>query len=328
MAKAAEEKAKAVTTVNSKKGEKFRRFLLDSKKTWQLYLFCVIPLAYLLIFNYYPMFGVQIAFKSYTASKGIWGSQWVGLKHFKTFFTSYQFSRTIINTLRISVYSLLTGFPLAIVFALMLNLVRNARIKKWIQTITYVPHFISTIVIVGIIFQLFNPVTGVYGYIYRIFNPGEYPVDLFTKADVFPHMYIWSGIWQQLGWSSIIYIAALAGVDPELHEAAEIDGANRWQRIWTIDLPAILPTASIMLILRFGSIMSVGYEKVYLMQNDLNLVKSEVISTYIYKVGLKSATTFSYGTAIGLFNSVINCTLLVLVNWIAGRFGEGGTSLW
>lgn len=308
---------------------KFKKFIVDSKKTWQLYIFILIPFVYLFIFAYYPMFGIQIAFKNYSAAKGIWGSDWVGMKHFITFFSSHQFKRVIVNTMRVSFYSIVTGFPLAIIFALFLNVIRNQRLKKFVQTVTYIPHFISVLVLVGILFQLFNPVTGVYGMVYRFFNEsGGYPKDLFAKAGTFPHMYVWSGIWQQLGWSSIIYIAALAAVSPELHEAAEIDGATRLQRVWHVDLPTILPTASIMLILRFGSIMSVGYEKVYLMQNDLNLIQSEVISTYIYKVGLSSATSFSYGTAIGLFNSIINCSMLIAVNYISKKINEGGTSLW
>lgn len=318
--------ASATNTVRHK--SRLSRFLLQSRKTWQLYLFFLIPFGYLCIFAYYPMFGVQIAFKNYSAAKGIWGSDWIGLFHFKTFLTSYQFGRVVINTLRISIYSLVTSFPLAIIFALFLNIIRNNRIKKLIQTISYIPHFISVIVMVGILFQLFNPVTGVYGNLYRLLGGQGNPPDIFTKANSFIHLYIWSGIWQNIGWSSIIYFAALSSVDPELHEAAEIDGALRIQRIWYIDLPAILPTAAIKLILRFGSIMSVGYQKVYLMQNNINLVQSEVISTYIYKVGLRSADSFSYGTAIGLFNSVINCILLVIVNKLARKIGEGGYSLW
>ena len=319
---------KASTPSGGRKGG-LRKFLRDSRTTWQLYLFALLPLVYLLIFKYYPMFGVQIAFKNYSAAKGIWGSEWVGPKHFQTFFQSYQFSRTVINTLRLSVYSLATSFPLSILFALFLNIIRSQRLKRLVQTITYMPHFISVLVIVGILFQIFNPITGIYGNLYRLLHPNaSYPADLFTRASTFPHMYVWSGIWQQLGWNSIIYIAALSGVDTELHEAAEVDGATRWQRIWSIDLPAILPTASIMLILRFGSIMSVGYEKVLLMQNNMNLTQSEVISTYIYKVGLSSATSFSLGTAIGLFNSAINCVLLVTVNLISRKLSPGGSSLW
>ena len=305
-----------------------RKFFQVFCRQWQLYLFMLIPFVYLLIFCYYPMLGLQIAFKQYSPTGGIWGSRWVGFKHFQTFFTSYQFGRVVWNTIRISLYSLVTGFPLAILFALFLNVMRNQKLKKIIQTITYVPHFISVMVIVGILFQLFNSVSGVYGTMYKLFGGQGYPKDLFSTAETFDHIYVWYGIWQGLGWSSIIYIAALSGVDQELHEAAEIDGASRFKRILHIDFPAILPTASIMLILNFGSIMGVGFEKVYLLQNTMNQSRSEVISTYIYKVGLKSANTFSYGTAIGLFNSVINCTLLVIVNTLSAKFNTEGSSLW
>lgn len=313
---------------SSAKMGKAARYWRDACRQWQLYLFILIPFIYLLVFCYYPMTGLQIAFKQYSVRGGIWGSRWVGFKHFVDFFNSYQFQRVVVNTIRISVYSLLSSFPLSILFALFLNVVRNLRIKKLIQTITYVPHFISTVVIVGIIFQLFNSVSGVYGGVYRLLGGDGYPTDLFSKSYTFDHFYVWSGIWQNLGWNSIIYIAALSGVDPELHEAAEIDGATRLARVWHIDFPAILPTASILLILNCGSIMGVGFEKTYLMQNTMNLSQSEVISTYIYKVGMKSSNTFSYGTAIGLFNSVINCTLLVVVNTLSRRFNSEGSSLW
>ena len=305
-----------------------RRFWRMSKRQWQLYLFMLIPFVYLCVFCYYPMLGLQIAFKKYSVLKGIWGSPWIGFEHFEKFFSSYQFQRVLINTIRISLYSLAVNFPLSIIYALFLNVMRNLRVKKVIQTITYIPHFISTVVMVGVLFQLFNSVSGVYGTIYRLLGGSGYPMDLFSTANTFDHMYVWSGVWQHLGWNSIIYISALAGVDPELHEAAEIDGATRLKRIWHIDVPTILPTASIILIMDFGHIMGVGFEKTYLLQNTMNLARSEVISTYIYKVGLKSSNTFSYGTAIGLFNSVINCTLLVLVNALSRRFNSEGASLW
>jgi len=307
---------------------RIKKFYIDSKKCWQLYLFFLIPFVVLMIFDYYPMFGVQIAFKDYTSTKGIWGSPWVGFSHFMTFFKSHMFSRVVLNTISLSMYSLIAGFPLAIIFALLLNIIRNQKIKRTIQTITYMPHFISVIVIVGILFQLLNPVNGLYGNLYRVFGGDGYPKDLLTIANAFPHLYVWSGIWQNLGWNSIIYIAALSSVDIELHEAAKIDGATRLKRIRYVDFPAILPTISIMLILRMGGIMSVGFEKAYLMQNNLNLVKSEVISTYVYKVGLSRSSNFSYGSAIGLFNSVINCAMLILVNAISRKLSSEGSSLW
>ena len=275
------------------------------------------------------MFGVQIAFKDFMPAEGIWGSQWVGFKHFEIFFKSYQFGRVITNTLRISLYSLVVGFPLPIVFALLLNTIRNMRFKKIVQTITYIPHFISVVVLVGILVQVLNPVTGLYGSIYRLFNGAGYPKNIMASPAAFTHLYVWSGIWQQLGWSSIIYVAALSNVDQELYEAAEIDGASRWKRVLHIDLPSILPTIAILLILRAGSIMSVGFEKVYLMQNNLNLMQSEVISTYVYKVGMAAGGgNFSYASAIGLFNSIINCTLLVFVNAVSRKLSDENISLW
>jgi len=304
--------------------------VLDTfKKRWQLHLFMMLPVIYILIFAYYPMFGVQIAFKNFTPAEGIWGSKWVGFKHFETFFKSYQFERVIANTLRISIYSLAVGFPLPIIFALFLNTVRNLHFKKFVQTVTYIPHFISVVVLVGIIMQVLNPVMGLYGNIYRLFVGGGYPRDILASPTAFIHLYVWSGIWQELGWNSIIYVAALSNVDQELYDAAEVDGASRWKRIIHIDLPGILPTVAILLILRAGSIMSVGFEKVYLMQNSLNLKYSEVISTYVYKVGMSAGGgNFSYASAIGLFNSIINCTLLVVVNAISRKLSENSMSLW
>lgn len=228
---------------------------------WQLFLFLLIPVAWVLIFCYYPMMGVQIAFKNYLPREGIWGSAWVGLTHFVTFFKSFYFSRTVGNTVRLSLYSLGVGFPLAIIFALMMNLIRRRRFQKAVQTISYMPHFISTVVLVGMMNQILNPVTGLYSNIYRLFNPGEYPIDILSRANAFDHLYVWSGIWQNLGWNTIIYMAALSGVDPALHEAAQVDGASRLRRVWHIDLPVLLPTASIMLIMNAGTIMSVGFGK-------------------------------------------------------------------
>lgn len=303
-----------------------KRKLARMREDYQLYLMLLIPIAFIIIFNYVPMAGVQIAFRKYTARGGIWGSKWVGLKYFIQFFESYQFERTIVNTLALSIGSILLSFPIPVIFALIMNSLTSARVKKISQTIVTMPHFISTVVLVGMINQIFNSRTGAYGVIgYAV--TGQYPPDLFASPANFRVMYILSGIWQGFGWGSIIYIAALSGISPELHESAQIDGATRFQRVLHVDLPGILPTIIIMLILRMGSVMSVGFEKAYLMQNSLNLETSEVISTYVYKVGLASSTTnFSYSTAIGLFNSVINLILITVVNKIAGRVGE--TSLW
>lgn len=299
------------------------------KRKWQLHLFILLPVIYLLIFSYYPMLGVQIAFKDFQASLGIWKSPWVGLKHFQTFFDSYMFSRVVGNTLKISLYTIITEFPLPIIFALMLNSLQNLHYKKVIQTISYIPHFISTVVLVGLIMQVFSPVHGLYGTLSRIFTGIMYPSDILGNPNAFIHIQVWSGVWQSLGWNSIIYLAALSGIDPQLHEAAQIDGASRLQRIIHVDLPGILPTAAILLIMRAGSIMDVGFEKIFLLQNSMNLTYSEVISTYLYKVGMKAGSNnFSYAAAIGLFNSVVNCILLVIVNWASSHLSEDNTSLW
>lgn len=307
----------------NKKGGSFRKHFI---RDWRLHVFMILPLLYLLIFHYYPMFGVQIAFKNFIAARGIWGSQWVGFRHFQTFFASYQFSRVVSNTLILSFYSIIAGFPLPVFLALILNTVRNQKFKKIIQTITYVPHFISIVVLVGMMSTFFSPVSGAYAYFNQLLGKG-YPQAIMGISGTFRHFYVWSGIWQELGWGTIIYIAALSAVNPELYEAAEIDGASRWQRIIHIDFPSILPTAAILLILRFGSIMSIGFEKVLLMQTSLNLQAAEIISTYVYKVGLESGGNFSYAAAIGLFNSVINLVVLLAVNRAARKLSEGEVGL-
>ena len=303
------------------------RFKKEYLSRWQLYLLLVLPIAYLLIFSYYPMFGVQIAFKKFRYDGGIWGSPWVGLYQFERFLTAPKFFTVLKNTLTLSIYSLVASFPMPIIFALCLNVLRNARFKRFIQTVTYIPHFISIVVLCGMILQFFNVRIGIFGIIYQYLHGGQQAKDWLGNANLFPHIYVWSGVWQNLGYSSIIYLSALSAVDPELHEAAMVDGASRLRRIFAIDLPTILPTATIMLILRMGQIMTVGFEKVYLLQNDLNLSKSEIISTYVYKSALgTSAGDFSYSTAIGLFNSLVNFILIVSVNAITRRLSE--TSLW
>lgn len=297
-------------------------FLVRFRKNWQLHLLCLLPVAYILLFNYVPMFGLQIAFRDFTPRAGIWGSEWVGLKHFITFFKAYNFSQIIGNTLGISIYSILVSFPIPIVLALMLHVSERKVLKKVTQNVAYMPHFISTVVLVGIIQQVLNPVSGVIGTFYHLFGGIGIAPDIRASAPAFRHLFVWSGVWQQMGWNTIIYVAALAGVSHELHEAAELDGASRWKRVLNVDLPAIMPTVSIMLILRFGTVMTVGYEKVYLMQNDMNLSTSEVISTYVYKTGL-TKMQLSYATAIGLFNSVINTAMLLLVNGIVRKLTNG-----
>ena len=286
----------------------------------------VIPIVLVFIFNYIPMAGIQLAFKKYNMNLGIMGSPWIGFDNFKKFFRNYQFWRLLKNTLTLSLYGMLAGFPIPIMLALLLNSMNNLKYKKFIQTVTYMPHFISTVVMVGLIIQVFNPRIGLYGIIYSAVTGNNAP-DVLGSASAFPHIYVLSGVWQSMGWNSIIYMAALAGVDAELHEAAQMDGASKFQRILHIDLPSILPTAIMLLILNAGSIMNIGFEKAFLMQNNLNLRSSEVISTYVYKMGLESATgDYGYATAIGLFNSVINFILIVSVNAVSKKVTE--QSLW
>ena len=292
------------------------------KKSWQLYLFVAPALIGLIIFSYIPMYGILLAFKDYSPFLGIMGSEWVGLEHFQRFFNSPYFVQLLRNTLVISLYGLLVGFPIPIILALGLNSVRNMKFKKTVQTVTYAPYFISTVVLVGII----NIVFADKGFINQFINLLGHDSILFMGLEKYwRHIYVWSGVWQSMGWSAVIYIAALAGVSPELHEAAIIDGATKLQRIFYIDLPSIMPTVVITLILSCGSIMSVGFEKAFLMQNPLNTGVSEIISTYIYKVGLISSE-YGFSTAVGLFNTVINCILLLTVNKLAKKMGQ--SSIW
>ncbi|MCL2834208.1 MAG: ABC transporter permease subunit [Treponema sp.] len=300
--------------------------LVLMKRHWQMYLLLLLPLLFIIIFHYYPMLGAQIAFKRFRSSLGIWGSPWIGFTNFVRFFQSYQFIRVVSNTALLSLYGLIAGMPFPIIFALLLNTVTQPKLKKTIQTVTYLPYFISTVVLVGMMFQILDPRIGIWGkFIFAV--TGSRAPDLFGKANYFPHLFVWSGIWQNMGWNSIIYLAALSAVSPELHEAGKIDGMNRLMRIIYIDFPAILPTATILLIMNFGRIMTIGFEKAYLMANDLNRSASEVISTYVYRVGLViGGGDFSYATAIGLFNSVINLILIITVNKVCSRLG--GNSLW
>ena len=292
-------------------------------KNWDLYLLILPVIIYFIVFKYWPMYGVQIAFKDFIGNKGIWGSPWVGFKHFKRFFNSYYFTRLIANTLGMSLYSLLIGFPIPIVLALMMNEVKNDKFKKTVQTVTYAPHFLSNVVVVGMLIAFLSPRNGIVNQL-RILVGGE-SIFFMGEPAWFKSLYVWSGVWQNAGWSSIIYMAALAGIDPELYEAAIVDGATKMQRLWNITLPGIVPTIIIMLILNLGSIMNIGFEKVFLMQNDMNMKASDVISTYVYRSGLLGAE-YSFSAAVGLFNSVINFILLIAVNNISRRVGE--TSLW
>jgi multiple sugar transport system permease protein/putative aldouronate transport system permease protein len=294
------------------------------KARWQIYLLMILPLAYLLVFQYGPMVGLQIAFKRYSFALGIFRSPWVGLENFRRFFESYRFAQVLRNTLVLSFYSLLINFPIPIIFALLLNTFPFRRYKKIIQTVTYMPHFISTVVLIGLIFQLLNNRNGMYGSLGFLLTKAM-PPDILAVGTNFKHIYVWSAVWQSTGYSSIIYFAALSNVDPTLHEAALVDGASRFQRVLYVDIPCILPTASIMLILAVGSIMNVAFEKTLLMQNSLNLNYSEVISTYVYKVGLASGINdFSLSSAIGMFNSIINFMLLIFANWSCKKLSGSG----
>ncbi len=297
--------------------------LKDLRRNYDLYFLSLPAFIYYMIFRYYPMYGVQLAFKDFLAAKGIWGSPWIGFDHFERFFNSASFSLLIKNTLGISVYALIVGFPCPIILALMLNEVPSKYFKKTVQMITYAPHFISTVVLVGMITIFLSPGTGIFNQLFNLLGWDYIP--FLSKPEWFKTIYVLSGIWQNTGWSSILYISALSGIDPQLHEAAKIDGASKLQRIWNIDIPGILPTAVILLTLNAGGLMSVGFEKVFLMQNTLNMRASDVISTFVYRVGLLDGD-YSFSTAVELFNSVINFILLFTVNKVAKNLGE--TSLW
>jgi multiple sugar transport system permease protein/putative aldouronate transport system permease protein len=300
----------------------FRKTVLVN---WELYLLAMIPIAWIIVFKYIPMYGAQIAFKRFNPSLGIWRSPWIGLANFVRFVNSYNFADIIRNTLVLNVYDLLAGFPIPIVLALLIHYCPSPRFKRTVQMVTYAPHFISTVVMVGIIFKLFAVRNGIVNT--AITGLGFEPVNFLGSPATFPHVYVWTGVWQSMGWGTIIYLAALSAVDPELHNSAKADGANIWQRIWYIDLPGIMPTVVILLILRSGQLLDVGFEKVLLMQNGLNIRASEVISTYVYKIGLASTNAnFSYAASIGLFKAVISFLLLLTVNRIARRVSE--TSLW
>ncbi|MFF2178423.1 ABC transporter permease [Lysinibacillus sp. NPDC058147] len=292
------------------------------RKNWELYLLLAPVILYFLIFHYYPLYGLQIAFKDFIATKGITGSPWVGFKHFERFFDSYYFWRLIKNTIGIGVFTLLVSFPVPIIIALLLNEVKSLRFKKFVQTIIYAPHFLSTVVVVGMLL-LFLKSDGMINQVITLF--GGTPIDFISEPAWFKSIYVLSDVWQTMGWSSIIYIAALSAVDPAQHEAAMMDGASKFQRIIHINIPAIMPTIVILFILNVGSVMAIGFEKVFLLQNDLNMSTSDVISTFVYRSGILEAQ-YSFSAAVGLFNSIINFILLIMVNRIAKKVSD--TSLW
>lgn len=289
------------------------------KKNYFLYLLLAPALILTLVFKYIPMYGAIIAFKDFSPIRGIMGSDWVGLKHFEKFIASPNFDIILMNTLKLSFLGLIFSFPVPILLALMLNQVRKAGVKKNIQLFLYAPNFISVVVVVGMLFIFLSPTGPVNQFATWITG---HPIMFMSEPEYFRWIYILSDIWTGAGWASIIYVAALANVDPELHNAANLDGANLLQRIRHIDLPTIRPIMAIVFILAAGGIMSIGFEKAYLMQTSMNLPSSEIIATYVYKVGLQSGD-YAYSAAVGLFNSVINVILLVTVNLIVKKLNEG-----
>lgn len=287
-------------------------------------LLLILPvLLYYFVFHYIPMYGIIIAFKKFSPMKGILGSAWVGFDHFMHFFQSVYFWRLLKNTLLLSVYSLFWGFPVPILFALLLNEVREGIFKKSVQTISYLPHFISIVVVMGMIVNFTTVNGGVVNQMLGWFNIG--PINFLSESGWFRTIYISSSVWQGFGWSSIIYLAAIAGIDPQLYEAAEIDGASRWRKMWHITLPCLLPTIAILFIMAVGNLMDVGFEKIILLYNPTTYETADVISTFVYRQGIQQAN-YSYSTAIGLFNNIINLILLVAVNRISRKLSE--TSLW
>jgi putative aldouronate transport system permease protein len=295
------------------------------RRNWQLYAMLILPVLYILVFKYWPMYGVQIAFRNFNVVDGITGSPWVGWANFERFMNAYNFRQIIGNTLLLSAYSLAAGFPFPIILALALNYTGRAWFRRTVQLVGYAPFFISIVVMVGMILVLLDPRFGIVNQLLGMVGIG--PFDVMGNAAAFRHVYVWSGVWQYVGFSCIIYLAALTSVDPTLHEAAIVDGANKLQRMRDIDLPTIMPVAIVLLILEMGAILSVGFEKVLLLQNNINLPVSEVIDTYVYRVGLAAELPqFSYAAAIGLFQSVIAFVLIVVVNQIAKKVGAA--SLW
>ena len=314
--------------LDSQKNLRRKKKLTNIRRNWMLYLFVLPAVIYYVVFHYIPIYGIQIAFQNYKIGEIFGQSEWVGMRHFVKFFKSIWFETVLKNTLTLSLLSLVLGFPLPIILALMLNEVKNIKIRKLVQTVTYAPHFISTVVLCGAITMFLSPSTGLLGIVVNNVREsmGLGAINLSTVGSAFKWIYVLSGVWQGMGWGSVIYFAALSGVDPQLVEAAKVDGANKLQCIIHINLPVLVPTIVIQLILRCGSLLSVGYEKVYLLQNDTILRSSEVISTYVYRVGLNGAQ-YSFSTAVGLFNSVVNSIILILVNSIVRKLNESN-SLW
>lgn len=296
-----------------------RRVLL--KKEWQLWVMILPALAYILTFCYGPMYGIQLAFRKYDFSKGLTGGDWVGLKYFIQYFESPMFGTTMKNTFVISFFTLVCGFPIPILLAIVINSLRQNKLKRVVQTAVYMPYFISTVVMVAILQILLSPTTGVISGLLKDLHLIPRSVNLLGTPGAFVPVYVLSGVWQSAGWNSIIFIAALSAVDGQLYDAARVDGASRWQQVIHVELPALVPTIVILLIMNMGRILSVGFEKVFLMQNDLNLSVSEVISTYVFNIGVQSGQ-FSFGSAVGLFNTIINFAFLMMANWISKKTAD------
>lgn len=305
------------------KTEKKATVLNTFKRDYQLWLMILPAIVVIVIFNYIPMYGIQLAFREFDFTKGLTGGDWVGLKYFEQFIHNYMFKDLMTNTVTISLATIILGFPAPIIMALIINQVFGKRWKKTLQTTVYLPHFISMVVMVGLLNVLLSPETGIVGHVMKSIGQGD--INLLASEKTFVPVYVLSDIWQHAGWNSIIYLAALASVDPQLYDSAKIDGASRWQTIRYVDLPAIVPTMIILFILSMGNILNTGFEKIFLMQNPLNLPVSEVIATYVYKIGIISSQ-FSYSAAIGLFNTLINFIFLLAMNFIAKRFSN--ISLW
>lgn len=302
---------------------KKRSLLARVRQRWGLCALLLIPIVYVFIFNYVPMYGVSIAFMRYNGKLGVFGSPWVGLYQFQRFIGNVKFTQILGNTLSLSLYNLIAGFPIPIILALGLTHLRSTRYKKTIQMITYAPYFLSTVIMVALLSQLLNLRTGLLNRF--LMTLGLDAANFMGSGTYFRHVYVWSGVWQEMGYGAIIYISALSSVDPQLHEAASIDGASLWKRIRHIDIPGITPTIVIMLILRMGSLLTVGFEKVYLMQNPTNLAVSEIIETYVYRVGLLATRPdFSYATAVGLFQNLISFALVMTANFIASKVSDNG----
>lgn len=293
------------------------------RSRYDLYLIFLIPLVWYIVFQYVPIYGLQIAFRRFNPGLGITNSPWVGLQYFRQFFGSYYFGEILVNTLVLNVLQMALGFPVPIVLALIIHELSNNKVKKIVQNVTYMPYFLSMVVVVSMLRLFSNPYYGLFNQLFALF--GKAPVEYFIKPEYFRPLYVLSGVWQNMGFNSVIYIAALTGIDPQLYEAADMDGASRLRKIWHVSLPGILPTIVILFIMRIGNLMNVGFEKVLLMQNPVNLETSEVISTFIYKNGIQKGN-FSYSAAVGIFNSLLNLVLLFAANFFSRRVTQN--SLW